>query len=135
MMYLTRVYHFSSAHRLQSGRMSNEENRRLYGKCAGPSYHGHNYRLEVTVAGVVDATTGCVMSLAKLDEIVEKNVIEVLDHKNLNEDVEYFRNHVPTMENIARWIWAVIDPILIPIRLSRIRLYETDRSYVEYTGG
>lgn len=102
MIHLTREYRFSSLHRLHAPALSDEENRRVYGKCNNPHGHGHNYVLAVRVAGPVDAGTGLVVNIQKLDELVRREVVEAFDHKSLDADVEDFRTAPSTTENLAR---------------------------------
>jgi 6-pyruvoyltetrahydropterin/6-carboxytetrahydropterin synthase len=130
---LSRRYSFSASHRLHSAAFSEEENRRLYGKCANPHGHGHNYVLEVTLAGPVDAGTGMVANLAELDAFVERAVMEPLDHKYLNEEVAEFRAMVPTTENLCREIWRRLKPFPAA-RLARVRIEETSKNSFEYEG-
>src|SRR5208282_1721022 len=101
MVYLTRRYRFSAGHRLHNDALSAEENLRVYGKCNNPNGHGHNYLLEVTVAGAIEPATGMVFDLGTLDGIVAESVLDKLDHKNLNLDMENFRAQVPTTENLC----------------------------------
>ena len=140
MVYLTRRYEFAAAHRLHSDALSDEENRSVYGKCNNPYGHGHDYVLEVTVAGPVDPATGMVMDLGLLDGTVEREVLERFDHKHLNLDVENFRNLVPTTENLCIEISKLLRPKLEAsngagsARLQRVRLEETNSNFFEYTG-
>jgi 6-pyruvoyltetrahydropterin/6-carboxytetrahydropterin synthase len=137
MVYLTRRYRFSAGHRLHNDAFSPEENRRIYGKCNNPSGHGHNYLLEVTVAGPVDPSTGMVFDLVALDGIVTENVLEKLDHKNLNLDVDAFRDQVPTTENLCREIYRRLRepiekaPSRGQVQLDRVRLEETSLNSFE----
>jgi 6-pyruvoyltetrahydropterin/6-carboxytetrahydropterin synthase len=131
MVYLTRRYRFSAGHRLHNDDLSAEENRRVYGKCNNPNGHGHNYLLEVTVAGSIDPATGMVLDLVALDGIVAERVIDKLDHKNLNLDVENFRTQVPTTENLCLEIYKLLRTPLEQVgaerglQLDRVRLEET----------
>lgn len=141
MIELTRRYQFSASHRLHSSRLTEEENRRLYGKCNNPHGHGHNYVLEVRVRGPVDAQSGCAGRLAVLDRLVRERVLEAFDHRNLNTQVEEFRGDlVPTTENLARVIrqrlsaaWPQAFPGGWP-RLKKIRIAETERNIFELDG-
>lgn len=139
-IYLTRRYRFSAAHRLHNERLSGEENARLYGKCNNPHGHGHNYTLEVTVAGPLDPRTGMVMNLADLDASVEQEVLERFDHVHLNLDVESFRSRVPTTENLCREVFALLRPRIKgkngagEVKLARVRLEETRSNFFEYAG-
>jgi 6-pyruvoyltetrahydropterin/6-carboxytetrahydropterin synthase len=140
MVYLTRRYRFSAAHRLHNDALSAEENRRLYGKCDNPFGHGHNYVLDVTVAGEVDFETGMVFDLGLLDSTVEREILERFDLTNLNLDVEDFRVRVPTTENVCV---AIYDRLLSKLEggsrwpsahLERVRLEETNSNFFEYGG-
>ena len=140
MVYLTRRYRFAAAHRLHSDALSEEENQSVYGKCNNPYGHGHNYVLEVTVAGPVDPATGMVMELGFLDGTGEREVLERFDHKHLNLDVDAFRNLVPTAENLCIEIYKLLRTNLEvsngarSARLERIRLEETNSNFFEYEG-
>ena len=128
---VTRRYRFAASHRLHSPEFSEEENRRLYGKCDSPYGHGHNYVLEVTLTGPVDAQTGMVANLGELDPFVERNVVEAFDHKYLNEDVAEFLACVPTTENVCREIYRRLEKFLAA-RLERVRIEETSKNSFEY---
>jgi 6-pyruvoyltetrahydropterin/6-carboxytetrahydropterin synthase len=131
---VTRVLRFNAAHRVHNPALSAEENTRLFGLCNNPNWHGHNYRLEVSVKGLIDATTGYVIDLGALRGIVEREVIDKTDHRNFNIDVEYTRDLIPTTENIIVAMWRVIAPAVAPARLVRLRLWETDNNYADYEG-
>ncbi|MBA2875225.1 6-carboxytetrahydropterin synthase [Thermaerobacillus caldiproteolyticus] len=132
LVQLTRKYHFSSAHRLHSHQLTEEENQKLFGKCNNLYGHGHNYYLEVTVIGEPDPITGMVVNLMELDEIVDREVIKKFDHKHLNLDTEEFKEINPTSENIAIVIWELLSPHIS--NLYKIGLWETQRNYFEYFG-
>lgn len=140
MVHLTRRYRFSAAHRLHNEALSAEANARLYGKCNNPLGHGHNYALEVTVAGPIDAATGMVCDLAVLDEAVRKEVLDRFDEVHLNLDVENFRARVPTTENLCLEIYTLLRPRLDGVGgsgkacLKRVRLEETSSNFFEYEG-
>jgi 6-pyruvoyltetrahydropterin/6-carboxytetrahydropterin synthase len=134
MIYVTRREAFCAAHRLFDPSASDEENTRVYGSCNNPNGHGHNYVLEVTVAGEADPRTGYVIDLKVLSKIVRTEFIEKVDHKHLNLDVEMFRTIIPTSENIAKAAWKVIAPKLPAGKLYAIRLHETENNVVEYRG-
>lgn len=134
MIHVTRRAEFSASHYYHNPELSPEENRRIFGKCNNPHGHGHNYALEVTVAGDVNPTTGMVLDLKDLKKLLEEEVLEVMDHKFLNMDVPVFAKKIPTTENIAVEIWNLIAPKLSFGRLHRIRLYETSDLYVDYYG-
>lgn len=132
---VTRRLHFAAAHRLGREDWSAERNREVFGLCANPNWHGHNYELDVTVEGEVDPETGFVMDLKQLRELVEERVVNQLDHCNLNLDVPWLAGINPTTENLVVAIWNRIVPDL-PARSSLVRLvlWETPRNYVEYRG-
>ncbi len=138
MLYLTRRYRFSAGHRLHNDALSAEENRRVYGKCNNPNGHGHNYLLEVTVAGTIDPATGMVFDLVALDGMVTQFVIEKLDHRNLNLDMENFRAQVPTTENLCLEIYKLLRGPLEEagaergLQLDRVRLEETSLNSFQY---
>lgn len=131
---VTRRLHFNAAHRLWNPRWSDEENQRVFGVCGNPNYHGHNYNLDVSVDGEVAVDTGYVLDINRLKAIAQEALIRHLDHKNLNLDVVWFRDLNPTAENIAVVCWRVLEPLLKPVRLKRVRLWETERNYVDYAG-
>jgi 6-pyruvoyltetrahydropterin/6-carboxytetrahydropterin synthase len=133
-VYVTRRVHFNAAHRLHNPAHSAQWNQETFGLCNHPNWHGHNYVLEVTVAGEPDAETGFVLNLRDLKEILEKRILAKLDHKNLNLDVDFLQGVIPTTENLAVAIWRELEGALPAGRLYRIRLYETERNYVEYYG-
>jgi 6-pyruvoyltetrahydropterin/6-carboxytetrahydropterin synthase len=132
MVQLTRKYHFCTAHRLHSDKLTEEENIRIFGKCNNPHGHGHNYYLDVTVTGEPDPITGMIVNLAALDETVDSIVLQKFDHKHLNLDTEEFKNLNPTSENVAFVIWNMLSPS-IP-NLHKIGLWETEKNYFEYYG-
>jgi len=134
MIYVTRRAEFSASHFYHNPHLSPEENRRIFGKSNNPHGHGHNYTLEVTVAGEVDPTTGMVMDLKELKKLLESEVLQLMDHKFLNEEVPVFSKTIPTTENIAIEVWKLVCPKLTLGRLHRIRLYETPDLYVDYFG-
>ena len=134
MVYLTRRAEFSASHYYHNPKLSPEENERIFGKCSNPHGHGHNYTLEVTVAGDVDARSGFVMDLKQLKDIMNREVIDVLDHRHLNKEVPEFRDKIPTTENLAIAIWTRLAGKLNGTRLHRVRLYETDDLYVDVYG-
>jgi len=130
---LGRRYRFSASHRLHSSKLSEEENRRVYGKCNNPHGHGHNYVVEVSVSGTVDPATGMIANLADLDSFVEREVIEPFDHKSLNEDVAAFRENVPTTENVCKEIFERLKHFP-KAKLERVRVEETGNNTFEYAG-
>lgn len=132
---VTRRLHFSAAHRLGRDDWSDERNREVFGLCANPNWHGHNYEVDVTVEGAIDPATGFVMDLKELREAVETRVIADLDHRNLNVDVEWLEGVNPTTENLVIGIWKrIVEALPASVRLVRVVLWETPRNYVEYTG-
>lgn len=131
---VTRRLRFNAAHRVHNPALSDAENSRLFGKCNNPNWHGHNYTLEVSVSGDIDPTSGYVMDLGRLKAIVEREVIDLLDHRNLNLEVPFLQGINPTSENIVVACWRVIAPLVAPATLTRLRLWETENNYVEYEG-
>jgi 6-pyruvoyltetrahydropterin/6-carboxytetrahydropterin synthase len=132
---VTRRLHFSSAHRLGRRDWSESRNAEVFGQCASPNWHGHNYELDVTVEGRVDPETGFVMDLKALREVVERRVVGQVDHRNLNLDVPWLEGVNPTTENLVVGIWRQLAAALpAGVRLARLVLWETPRNYVEYTG-
>jgi len=130
---LGRRYHFSASHRLHSAHLTDEENGRIFGKCNNPFGHGHNYVLEVSVSGPIDPATGMIANLADLDGFVEKAVLQVFDHKSLNEDVAAFREKVPTTENVCIDIYERLKGFSLA-KLERVRIEETRNNSFEYAG-
>lgn len=127
--------HFNAAHRLFVPTWDNKKNDEVFGKCNNPNFHGHNYELEVKLVGIPDAQTGYVMDLKQLSDIIQAHVLEKFDHKNLNLDTVYFKNLNPTAENIVVVIYDILRKE-IPIDLTlTVRLYETERNFVEYPAG
>jgi len=130
---LTRRYHFAAAHRLHSSALSEEENRKVYGKCNNPNGHGHNYTVEVTVRGMVDPETGMVSDLDRLDQIVRDRVIQRFDHQHLNYD-QAFAKTVTTGENLVVLLWELLEKEIPAGKLDKIGLVETRDNYFEYRG-
>lgn len=130
---LGRRYRFAASHRLHSERLSEDENFRVYGKCNNPYGHGHNYVVEVRVSGPVDPATGMIANLADLDAFVNREVIEVFDHRSFNEDVAEFREQVPTTENVCIEIFRRLNAFP-KAKLERVRVEETSNNAFEYTG-
>ncbi|MES2618821.1 MAG: 6-carboxytetrahydropterin synthase [Bacteroidota bacterium] len=129
-----RKAHFNAAHRLYNKQWSNEQNESVFGACSNPNYHGHNYNLEVKLTGPVDPETGFVYDTKKLKDIIRKEIEERFDHKNLNLDTPEFKELNPTAENIAVVIWTILREKIDTVYELSIRLYETERNYVEYNG-
>lgn len=134
MIRLTKRVEFCAAHRYINPRWSEEKNRQVFGKDGNPNGHGHNYVLEVTILGEPSPETGMVMDLKALKDLIVEAVVDRFDHKHLNLDVPYFKEKVPTPENLAVVIWELLGPRLEGCRLDRIRLYEDDSFFVEYAG-
>jgi 6-pyruvoyltetrahydropterin/6-carboxytetrahydropterin synthase len=127
-----RKEHFNAAHRLHNPNWSDERNERVYGKCNNLNYHGHNYELIVQVIGEIDAETGYVIDMKVLSDIIKANVLDRFDHKNLNLDTTEFQNLNPSCENIAIVIHDILKDKLANHLQLKIRLYETERNFVEY---
>lgn len=131
---VTRHEHFSAAHRLHNPAWDEVTNRRLFGLCNLPNYHGHNYELKVKVCGPIDSETGFVMDMKILSDLIQKHVLTVFDHKNLNIDIEAFKELNPTAENIVVVIYDLLRPHIPQAYDLFIRLYETPRNYADYWG-
>ena len=134
MVYVTQSFEFSAAHRLHCATLSDEENRAVFGKCNNPSGHGHNYRLDVTVAATVDDEHSVVIGVPEFEAVVKRFVIDYLDHKHLNLDCPEFADRNPSIENIATVIWTRLDGRLDQASLHRIRAWETSKTYADYFG-
>ena len=135
MVYLTRAEHFNAAHKLYNPSWSKEKNDEVFGKCANDNWHGHNYELFVTVKGEPDPDTGFLVDAKKLSTTINQHVIEKLDHRNLNLDVDFMQGKMCSSENLVIEIWGQLRPNLPSnIQLHCIKLYETPRIYVEYFG-
>jgi len=131
---VTRRMHFNAAHRVHNPALSDEENERLFGLCNNPHWHGHNYMLDVSVTGPIDPRTGYVMDLGVLKRIVQREIVDKVDHRNFNVQVDFMRDVIPTAENIVVACWQVLAPQVAPARLRRLVLWETPNNYVEYDG-
>ena len=131
MVYLTRKVEFSASHLYHNPAFSPEENRRVFGKCNNPHGHGHNYVLEVTVAGEPDARTGMVLDLKELKDILQREILDRMDHRFLNYEVPELAGKIPTTETIAMAIWQLLEPRIHQGRLHRVRLYETPDLFVD----
>jgi len=134
MVYVTRRVSFSSAHRLNNAALTPEENSRIFGKCNNPNYHGHNYVLEVVVAGEIDPATGYVFDLKILKEILNEHILSKVDHKNLDLDVDFLKGVITTTENLAVAIWKQLEDKIPHGKLYSVKLYETENNYIEYKG-
>ena|ERR1700760_4428198 len=134
MVLLTRKAEFSSSHYYWSEHLSDSENLRIFGKCANRNGHGHNYILEVTVQGDVDPVTGFVIDLKSLKDLINKEVIDVYDHRHLNHEVPDFKNVMPTTENLAIAIWQRLEASITGAKLYRVRVYEMPDLFADYYG-
>ena len=138
MIYVSRQEHFNAAHKLYNPAWSKEKNAEVFGPCANENWHGHNFELIVTVKGTPDPETGFVIDLKKLSNLIRAEVIEQLDHKNLNVDVPFMKDKMASTEIVAKEIWKILEPKIQPItrfgKLHSVKLYETPRNYVEYFG-
>jgi 6-pyruvoyltetrahydropterin/6-carboxytetrahydropterin synthase len=136
MIFLTRKEHFNAAHKLCRDDWSDEKNKEVFGKCANANWHGHNFDLFVTVKGTPDPETGFVVDLKTLSSIIKEHIVEELDHKNLNLDVPFMKNVMPSTENLAIKIWEILYPLVQSERcvLHCVKLYETENNFVEYYG-
>jgi 6-pyruvoyltetrahydropterin/6-carboxytetrahydropterin synthase len=134
MVYVKRRETFSAAHRLYNPSYSDEKNLEIFGKCSNPSWHGHNYVLEVTVAGEPDPETGFVIDLKILKQIINESILRKVDHKNLNTETDFMRDIIPSAENIAKAIYYELKDKIPSGKLYSIKLYETEKNIVEYRG-
>jgi 6-pyruvoyltetrahydropterin/6-carboxytetrahydropterin synthase len=131
---VTRAVHFNAAHRLHNPARSDRWNRETFGPCNHPNWHGHNYTLEVSVAGVPDPGTGYVVDLGLLRDVLQREIVAKCDHRNLNLDVDFLRGVIPSAENLAIAFWRQIEDHLPQGRLHRVCVHETDRNRAEYFG-
>ena len=129
---VSRKEHFNAAHRLANAAWTTEKNLEVFGKCALPNYHGHNYEVIVTVTGVPNPETGYVLDMKWLSGIIKENITSKFDHKNLNLDVAEFKDLNPTAENIVIVIYNILRPLIDSLLHLKIKLYETERNFVEY---
>jgi len=129
-----RKEHFNAAHRLHNPNWSDEKNRHVFGKCNNPNYHGHNYELVIKLVGPVDPDTGYVYDMKTLSSLIKENVLNKFDHKNLNLDTDEFKNINPSAENIAVAVWDILRNKIEEKYDLIVRLYETERNFVEYDG-
>jgi 6-pyruvoyltetrahydropterin/6-carboxytetrahydropterin synthase len=134
MVLLTRKIEFSASHFYFNPAWTEEENRRVFGKCANRNGHGHNYVLEVTVRGTPDPVTGMVLDLKELKAILQREIVERLDHRHLNYEVPELKDRVPTTETLAATIWQLLEPKITRGCLHRVRLYETPDLFVDCYG-
>ena len=135
MVYLTRLEHFNAAHRLFNPDWTVEQNEAVFGKCANANWHGHNFELFVTIKGKPDPQTGFIFDAKKLGAIIRERIVEKVDHRNLNMDVDFMRGKLCSIENFVTAIWKELEPALPPqVKLHCLKLTETPRIYVEYYG-
>ena len=135
MVYITRIEHFNAAHKLFNPTWSREKNDEVFGKCANENWHGHNFNLHVTVKGTPSEETGFVFDAKKLSIIIKEHVTDLIDHKNLNVEVEFLKGKICSIENLVMGIWNQLQPQMPEnVTLHRLKLYETDKIYVEYFG-
>ncbi|MCX7018819.1 MAG: 6-carboxytetrahydropterin synthase [bacterium] len=135
MVYITRKAEFCASHRLHNPKLSDDRNRALYGPCNNPNGHGHNYTLEVTVRGIPDPQTGMVMNLQELNRLINREIIDRVDHKNLNIDVDFLWGVIPTAENIVMCFWQLLEKALPPFcALHEVRLWENEHNMAFYRG-
>lgn len=138
MIYVSRKEHFNAAHKLYNPAWTKEKNQEVFGPCANENWHGHNFELIVTVKGLPDPDTGFVIDLKKLSTLIRLEVVDKLDHKNLNQDVEFMKDKLASCETLIMEIWKILAPKISTIskfgKLHSIRLYETPRNYVDYYG-
>src|SRR5450631_728962 len=133
MVYLTRKIEFSASHLYHNPAFTAEENRRIFGKCNNPNGHGHNYVLEVTVGGEADPATGMVLNLTDLKELLDREVMQRMDHRFLNYEVPELAGQIPTCENVAAVLWRLLAPKIAKGKLDRVRLYESPDLFVDCT--
>lgn len=134
LVYVTRKMHFNAAHKLYNPEWSAEKNFEVYGKCSNPNWHGHNFDLYVTVKGIPNPETGFVINLKELKDIVNTVVVDKIDHRNINLDVDFMKGKITTIENLAVAVWYELLPHLSGVELHCVKIYETERQYVEYFG-
>lgn len=139
MIYLSRKVHFCAAHKLYNPKWTEEKNKEIFGLCSNENWHGHNFEMTVTVKGDPDPDTGFVMNFKDLNQIIKKKVLEKVDHRNINLDVDFMKGKMPTCEVLAVEFWKILDPAIKQhspnVRLHSIKLYETVNNYAEYMGG
>jgi 6-pyruvoyltetrahydropterin/6-carboxytetrahydropterin synthase len=132
--YITRKEHFNAAHRLSVASWTEEQNEAVFGKCANKNWHGHNFTLFVTVKGTPDPDTGFIVNLKDLSYIIKEKLVDRLDHKNLNLDVDFLQGIMPSIENLAIAAWKQLEPHIHGAQLHCIKIIETENNYVEYYG-
>jgi len=134
MIFITRKHEFCASHRLFNPTFSDEKNESTFGLCNNPNGHGHNYVLEVTLSGEVSDDTGMVFDLKELKKLTHQEIVNKVDHKNLNVDVDFLKDIIPTAENLAIKFWEILEPKITKGQLYEIKLYESERNYVVYKG-
>lgn len=136
MVYLTRRERFSAAHRMFRPDFDDKQNEEMYGLCSNPDWHGHNYILFVTVKGDIDPEIGYLINLSELKQIIKENIIDKLDHKNLNTQVDFMKNKIVSTENLVIGIWDILEPVLKKegADLHCVRIEETENNFIEYFG-
>ncbi len=136
MVYLTRVEHFNAAHKLYNASWSSEENKEVFGKCANENWHGHNYELHVTIKGIPHPETGFIYNAKTLGDLIKDVIVEKVDHRNLNLDVDFMKGKFTSAENFAMGIWNELKPHIekSDVKLHAVKLVETPKIYVEYFG-
>lgn len=138
MVYVSRKEHFNAAHKLYNSNWSQEKNEEVFGACANEHWHGHNFELTVTVAGIADPATGFVVDLKSLGNLIRQEVIARIDHKNLNLDVDFMKDKIPTIEILIMEIWHILEPkvneLTTSSNLYKLILTETNKQYAEYFG-
>jgi 6-pyruvoyltetrahydropterin/6-carboxytetrahydropterin synthase len=134
MIYITRRLEFCASHRLFNPKFSDQKNEETFGLCNNPNGHGHNYVLEVTVAGDIDPDTGMVLDLKTLKKLINREIVDKVDHKNFNMDVDFMKDVIPTAENIAIKFWNILESKIDNGTLYELKLYESERNYVVYRG-
>ena len=140
MIYITRKEHFNAAHKLYNPDWSEEKNRDVFGVCSNENWHGHNYEILVTVKGKVDTESGMIINLKSLSDIIKEEILDKVDHKNLNIDVPFLKGLITSTENVTIKFWEVIEKRLestkeANCKLHKIRVYETPRNFIDYYGG
>lgn len=138
MLYVNRIEHFNAAHKLWNPKWSKEKNEEVFGPCANENWHGHNFELIVTVKGIPNPETGFVVDMKQLGEVIKKEIIAVVDHKNLNLDVPFMKGKIASCENLIKEFWQILHPKVSDLSteaaLHQLRLYETPKNFVDYYG-
>ncbi len=136
MIYITRRERFNAAHRLFKPNFSDEKNMEIFGKCSNPNWHGHNYDLFITVKGEVNPETGFLVNLKTLSKIIREKIIEKIDHKNINLEVDFMQNKMASTENLSIAIWNELEPCInkLNCKLHCVKVYESENNFVEYFG-